>query len=252
MTIEEYTHSGSQDTFTYWLASKLNTMGSIWGGSEFKFGIFSRKDQTDRPDGGGASYSDNYAWYTKYGANETEAFARSETSLSAWPRRRPGAICRPSRMPISVRPPSGRSLSTTRIGRSRASSMSSRSPHCWRLLACRTEAAHDGSSGRRLSSERQARNPRVRFAGLGRLGGEGPRYLEAVARQRRQFCCGRTRLTRPAAARDHSQGYWRQSGQELPRGGRRCAVLPVLWQRGTPARAFRGAGKDVGQGDGLA
>lgn len=75
MTIEEYTQSGSQDAFTYWLESKLDKMGSIWGGSAFKFGIFSRKDKTDRPDGGGASYSDTHAWYTKYGANETEAFA---------------------------------------------------------------------------------------------------------------------------------------------------------------------------------
>jgi 5-methylcytosine-specific restriction protein B len=76
MTIEEYTQSGSQDVFTYWLESKLDTMGSIWGGSAFKFGIFSRRDMTDKPDGGGASYSDTHAWYTKYGANATEAFGR--------------------------------------------------------------------------------------------------------------------------------------------------------------------------------
>ena len=75
MTLAEYNQAGSQDAFCYWLESKLDNMGSIWGGSAFKFGIYSRKDQSDKPDGRGASYSDNYAWYTKYGANETEAFA---------------------------------------------------------------------------------------------------------------------------------------------------------------------------------
>ena len=76
MTLAEYSQVGSQDTLCYWLESRLDKMGSIWGGSAFKFGIFSRKDKSDKPDGGGGSYSANYAWYTKYGANETEAFAR--------------------------------------------------------------------------------------------------------------------------------------------------------------------------------
>jgi len=76
MTLADYSQAGSQDTLCYWLESKLDKMGSIWGGSAFKFGIYSRKDQSDKPDGGGASYSDHYAWYSKYGANETEAFAK--------------------------------------------------------------------------------------------------------------------------------------------------------------------------------
>lgn len=76
MTLAEYSQAGSRDTLCYWLESKLDKMGSIWGGSAFKFGIFSRKDKSDKPDGGGGSYSANYAWYTKYGANETEAFGR--------------------------------------------------------------------------------------------------------------------------------------------------------------------------------
>lgn len=76
MTLPEYSQAGSQDTLCYWLESKLDKMGSIWGGSAFKFGIYSRRDQADRPDGGGASYSDIYAWYSKYGSNEAEAFAK--------------------------------------------------------------------------------------------------------------------------------------------------------------------------------
>ena len=76
MTLEEYTQSGSQDTFCWWLEIKLQHMGNIAGGSAFKFGIFSRKAKSDKEDGGGASYSDDYAWYSKYGANETEVFAK--------------------------------------------------------------------------------------------------------------------------------------------------------------------------------
>lgn len=76
MTLAEYNQAGSQDTFCYWLESRLDKMGSIWGGSAFKFGIYSRKDQSEKSDGGGASYSDKYAWYSKYGAGEAEAFAK--------------------------------------------------------------------------------------------------------------------------------------------------------------------------------
>ena len=51
-------------------------MGSIWGGSSFKFGIYSRKDKTSKPGGGGDSYTEDYAWYTKYGSTPEEAFTR--------------------------------------------------------------------------------------------------------------------------------------------------------------------------------
>ncbi|MBI5695298.1 MAG: hypothetical protein HZC51_06080 [Nitrospirae bacterium] len=46
MTLEEYTSAGSKDTFTYWIESRLDKLGSIWGGSAFKFGVFSRQDKT--------------------------------------------------------------------------------------------------------------------------------------------------------------------------------------------------------------
>jgi 5-methylcytosine-specific restriction protein B len=74
MTLEEYTQSGSQDTFCWWLEIKLQHMGNIAGGSAFKFGIFSRKSKSEKEDGGGASYSEDYAWYSKYGASEADVF----------------------------------------------------------------------------------------------------------------------------------------------------------------------------------
>lgn len=76
MSLEDYTKAGDKDTFSYWIESRLDKLGSIWGGSAFKFGIFSRKDKTDKEDGGGAAYSDDYGWYSKYGAEQDAAFVQ--------------------------------------------------------------------------------------------------------------------------------------------------------------------------------
>lgn len=76
MSLEEYTKAGDKDTFSYWIESRLDKLGSIWGGSAFKFGIFSRKDKTDKEDGGGAAYSDDFGWYSKYGAEQDAAFTQ--------------------------------------------------------------------------------------------------------------------------------------------------------------------------------
>lgn len=78
MTLEEYTQAGGRDTFTYWIEGRTDKLGSIWGGSAFKFGIYHmdprRKEKT---------YVDNsmyksdgvYAWYSKSGLTREEAFA---------------------------------------------------------------------------------------------------------------------------------------------------------------------------------
>ena len=49
MTLDQYSKAGDTDTFTYWLESQTEQLGSIWGGSSFKFGIFSRKDRSPNP-----------------------------------------------------------------------------------------------------------------------------------------------------------------------------------------------------------
>ncbi|GEM_PF-591718 len=74
MTLSEYTNCGKKDTFTYWIESKLDKLGSIWGGSSFKFGIYSRNDKGQRENVGGRLYSDIYGWMRKYGETEKEAF----------------------------------------------------------------------------------------------------------------------------------------------------------------------------------
>ena len=60
MTLDEYTQAGSKDSFTYWIESRLDEMGSIWGGSAFKFGVFSRGNTDDKKSDTKLSYSDTH------------------------------------------------------------------------------------------------------------------------------------------------------------------------------------------------
>ena len=76
MTLHEYSAAGEGNSFTAWIENRLDQMGSIWGGSSFKFGIYSRRDKTEKASSRGASYSQDYAWYTKYGTNPEEAFEK--------------------------------------------------------------------------------------------------------------------------------------------------------------------------------
>lgn len=76
MTLDEYTQAGSKDSFTYWIESQLDELGSIWGGSAFKFGVFSRKDTEVRESAENRSYSDTHGWYSALGATAEEAFEK--------------------------------------------------------------------------------------------------------------------------------------------------------------------------------
>jgi 5-methylcytosine-specific restriction enzyme B len=76
MTVDEYTRAGSKESFTYWIESRLDEMGSIWGGSAFKFGVFSRKDTQSKPSDAKLSYSDDYGWYSALGDTANEAFKK--------------------------------------------------------------------------------------------------------------------------------------------------------------------------------
>ena len=80
MAIEEYTLAkrkatdGSEDPFTYWIESRLEQQGSIWGGSAFKFGIYSRDNNTFRENRLGRMYTEEYGWYDRYGRTPEQAF----------------------------------------------------------------------------------------------------------------------------------------------------------------------------------
>lgn len=72
MTLEEYTNDKKDDSFCYWLETKTEKLGSIWGGSAYKFGIF--KICGNITGGKGVGKDDEYAWYSKYGNDRNEVF----------------------------------------------------------------------------------------------------------------------------------------------------------------------------------
>ncbi|MCI1732988.1 MAG: EVE domain-containing protein [Bacteroidales bacterium] len=71
MTLEQYTNLEKKDSFCYWLESKTKELGSISGGSSFKFGIYEYKNKPDLDDPRIVS-DDKYAWYRKYNCNTSE------------------------------------------------------------------------------------------------------------------------------------------------------------------------------------
>lgn len=76
MTLDEYTKAQSKDSFTYWMESRLDKLGSIWGGSSFKFRIFSRQDTKDKASDSKLSYSKTHGWYSSLGTTAEEAFKK--------------------------------------------------------------------------------------------------------------------------------------------------------------------------------
>lgn len=77
MTLETYNQAGADDSFCRWLEKHTEYLGSIWGGSSLKFGIYSRANSKKDPSSqNGVTSNERYAWYTRYGQSEEEAFTR--------------------------------------------------------------------------------------------------------------------------------------------------------------------------------
>ena len=74
MTLPRYSTAKDSDTLTAWLEQRLDTLGSIWGGSAFKFGIYNRDDRTPKEAKAGRVFGEEYAWYGKYGETPEKAF----------------------------------------------------------------------------------------------------------------------------------------------------------------------------------
>ena len=73
MTLEKYTNLNKDDSFCYWIESKTYKLGSIWGGSSYKFGIYRYDKKPDNPTI--VVSDDQYAWYKRYNAaNRKEAY----------------------------------------------------------------------------------------------------------------------------------------------------------------------------------
>ena len=70
MPIEKYTNLNRNDSFCYWLESETYRLGSIWGGTSLKFGIY-MYDQLPK-DGMPAKYDEKYCWLAKYNCETSE------------------------------------------------------------------------------------------------------------------------------------------------------------------------------------
>jgi 5-methylcytosine-specific restriction protein B len=81
MTIVEYTNL-DKSSFCYWVESITTNLGSIWGGSAFKFGVFKR-DNLEKGDysKSGKIANGEYSWYSKYGKDKEEAFITIRTNI---------------------------------------------------------------------------------------------------------------------------------------------------------------------------
>ena len=75
MTLEEYTAAGTNDSFIYWLEKRTESLCSIWGGSAFKFGVYSRRDTTEKTGNDKRGYTNEYGWLYKYGDTPEKAFS---------------------------------------------------------------------------------------------------------------------------------------------------------------------------------
>ena len=51
MTLDQYTNLDKDDAFVYWLEKRTEALGSVWGGSAFKWGVYRRNDKAKRDDG---------------------------------------------------------------------------------------------------------------------------------------------------------------------------------------------------------
>ena len=80
MTLEEYTNL-DKTSFCYWLEAKTHDLGSIWGGSSYKFGIYKRRDISTTITVDNRITDGEYAWFQKYGATKEAAFQTVKNTI---------------------------------------------------------------------------------------------------------------------------------------------------------------------------
>lgn len=81
MTLDEYSQTGSSDTFMNWVEFRTKPLATISGVSSFPFGIYSRKDKSQKENTKQYIYADQFAWQAKYGDTEETAFSSVKTEI---------------------------------------------------------------------------------------------------------------------------------------------------------------------------
>ena len=82
MSLTEYTsYGGEHDSFCNWLESRTGEVGSIWGGSAYKFGVFERAPSKKPIDDSTHGSDSRYGWYKCYGDSAAEVFSYVRTTF---------------------------------------------------------------------------------------------------------------------------------------------------------------------------
>jgi 5-methylcytosine-specific restriction protein B len=82
MTLEEYTNL-DKTSFCYWVEAVTTDVGSIWGGSAYKFGIFKRRNLESTTLKDNLLTDGEYGWAKKYGNTKEIAFQNIKNILLA-------------------------------------------------------------------------------------------------------------------------------------------------------------------------
>lgn len=83
LSIDEYTNL-ELTSLCYWLESKTEDIGSIWGGSAYKFGVYRRNPDNDKVDSRtGYATDGTYSWVNKFGDTAENAFQNIKSKIIA-------------------------------------------------------------------------------------------------------------------------------------------------------------------------
>ena len=75
LTLSEYTTvGGNRKSFCNWLEIHTEELGSVWGGSSYKFGVYMRDPAKTGLDDAQHGRDERYGWYRRYGSSADEVF----------------------------------------------------------------------------------------------------------------------------------------------------------------------------------
>jgi 5-methylcytosine-specific restriction protein B len=74
MSLDEYTDTKRENSFCYWLEHITRDLGSIVGGSSYKFGIYKMGETSKTESATNRDNNGGYSWHTKYGLTSIDAF----------------------------------------------------------------------------------------------------------------------------------------------------------------------------------
>lgn len=83
LTLDDYTSFGGEyNSFCNWVEVHTGKLGSVWGGSSYKFGIFKRDPSKLGVDDSTHGRDETYGWYKRYGNSAQTVFTYVKTTFA--------------------------------------------------------------------------------------------------------------------------------------------------------------------------